>query len=196
MYGHGVRRLIPYHRTESGPVTTNIASQYEAIAQYQIPASSEIESRQTMALLRRSMAAYIRSGGPGEPRFAFSGVWHVEVNNQGDQRTHVVLADERRLLAVYRVRGCGRLMRLRRWPATLDHNADPAKVAAFRNLCEWPGRPAETPASLVVARAPGRPVEVFCTTSPALMAASSTKPTGSKFDEDDLELTLAELDDI
>ena len=64
-------------------------------------------------LTRRALAAYFRSGAPGEildqPA---DGGYLVE----HDGRLYVVLSNVSRTLAVYRVRGSGALRRMKRWP--------------------------------------------------------------------------------
>lgn len=81
-------------------------------------------------LLNRAIAAYYRVGDEGDPCLAHSNVWDQETGPSPMRtRTYVTLANEQRLLAVYLVRTCGRLTRLRRWPAFLQ-----IEVAAAADL--------------------------------------------------------------
>ena len=64
-------------------------------------------------LLRRSMAAYFRTGGTDQP--ATPG----DVIEAGG-KVYVRLSSVKGTLAVYRVRNDGMLKRMKRWPASLD----------------------------------------------------------------------------
>jgi hypothetical protein len=70
----------------------------------------------TQALIQRAYSAYLQSDGIStEQPTSRSGVEVI-----GDLK-YVVLRNERRVLAVYRVRRSGLLRRMRRWPLALNN---------------------------------------------------------------------------
>jgi hypothetical protein len=66
------------------------------------------------ALIQRAFAAYLQSDGLAEQPTSKSSVEIV-----GDLRYVVLRNEQRRVLAVYRVRRSGLLRRMRRWPLTV-----------------------------------------------------------------------------
>ena len=64
--------------------------------------------------LNRAIAAYFRSGNIAQPSIKNSG----EENCNGKQ--YVVLRDNSKILAVYRITTSGQLKRLKRWPTEIN----------------------------------------------------------------------------
>jgi len=75
-------------------------------------------------LLERAIAAHYRCGADGEPRMYHCKVWDQKLGFHPVRiRTYITLSDGTSLLAVYRVRKCGRLARLKRGPSYLKLEA-------------------------------------------------------------------------
>jgi hypothetical protein len=67
----------------------------------------------------RAMAAWFRSRSTGDPR-AFPDQERCAQVTLGDGKRYVLLGTSATVLAVYRVRPCGTLRLLRRWPRAVE----------------------------------------------------------------------------
>lgn len=90
----------------------------------------------TVNLVDYALAAHYRGGHEGDPCRMRCDVWDRERPGKPTPKTYISLADQHRLIAVYRLRKNGRLFRMKRWPAAIRYDFDPGREGASRLLIE------------------------------------------------------------